>query len=134
MVHQTPLSSSGEPNPRKQAAAVPLSQFPVGAVAIVDALNMDAPDAALLRAMGLGCSCHLKLCRVGHPCIVAVLTELSNNVSAAPAGSGCSETITEQQLLTGSTGAPRSPAFACCASRIGLSAELAARVMVRPLP
>ena len=133
MVHQTPLSAIGDPNPRKQTAAVPLSQFPVGTVAVVDALNMDAPDAALLRAMGLGCSCHLKLCRSGHPCIVAVLTELSSDTSATAAGVNRDETITEQQLLSCTNAGQRSPAFACCSSRIGLSAELAARVMVRPL-
>jgi len=129
MVNQTPMSSSNEMPARKQAAAVPLSQFPVGTVAVVDALNMDAPDAALLRAMGLGCSCHLKLCRVGHPCIVAVLTEVTGY--AGIDGAGIS--LTEQSMAQGTAQSSRSPAFACCASRIGLSHELAARVMVRPL-
>lgn len=129
MVNQTPLSSSSDSPARKLDAAVPLSQFPVGTVAVVDALNMDAPDAALLRAMGLGCSCHLKLCRVGHPCIVAVLTEVTGQVAV----DGASISLTEQFMARDTAGAGRSPAFACCASRIGLSGELAARVMVRPV-
>lgn len=94
--------------------ASPLSELQPGTMAIVDSLDMEAADAALLRAMGLGCSCHVKLCRAGHPCIVAVLTEMA----------GAQETCESAQDS-------RAAGFSCCSSRIGLAQELAKRVMVR---
>ncbi len=94
--------------------ASPLSELLPGSMAIVDSLDMEAADAALLRAMGLGCSCHIKLCRAGHPCIVAVLTQMTGPQDP-------SQTVHES----------RAAGFSCCSSRIGLAQELAKRVMVR---
>jgi hypothetical protein len=62
---------------------------------------LDPNDAALLRAMGLRPSARIRICRLGEPCIVEVL---SGSDSCGRAGG--------------------------CACRIGLAKPLAERVMV----
>lgn len=67
------------------------------------ALHVPASDAAALEAMGLVVGAQVRVCRVGQPTIVAVL-------SGDPA-SGC----------------------ACGGSRLGLAHDLAAQISVQPL-
>lgn len=59
--------------PEKLAAAhVRLSDLAVGDRARVAVEELDAEDAALLRAMGLRTDCNLRVARTGQPCIVDV--------------------------------------------------------------
>lgn len=79
---------------------VPLSSLKPGQTAIVRGATLESGDAAYLRAMGVRPAALVRVCRLGHPCIIEVV-------------SGGKE---------------------CCgmgSCRIGLSKELAARVMVQ---
>jgi hypothetical protein len=62
---------------------------------------LDPSDAALLRAMGLRPSARIRVCRLGEPCIVEVMS--GSDSCNRPGG---------------------------CACRIGLAKPLAERVMV----
>lgn len=103
-------------------APVRLTDLAPGSLAIVDSLQLDASDAALLRAMGVSVESHIKLCRAGHPCILAVVTEI-DLLGSAPLD-GSTESACHCQRAQG---------FACCSSRIGLARELAEKIVVRPL-
>lgn len=105
----------------QSTADLTLSSLAPGELAVVDRLDIEPQDAALLRAMGLCASCCVRMCRGGQPCIVAILTELGE-----PAGE-C------QGGQSSDSGSERSAGFACCASRIGLAQELASRIVVRRL-
>jgi Fe2+ transport system protein FeoA len=54
------------------SARVRLTDLAVGERARVAAEDLDADDAALLRAMGLRADCMLRVARTGQPCIVDV--------------------------------------------------------------
>jgi hypothetical protein len=54
--------------------SISLSQLRPGQAGRVRAADLGEADAALLGAMGLCCDAHVRLCRAGEPCIVAVLT------------------------------------------------------------
>ena len=54
--------------------SISLSQLRPGQSGTVRAANLAEADAALLGAMGLCCDAHVRLCRAGEPCIVAVMT------------------------------------------------------------
>jgi Fe2+ transport system protein FeoA len=82
---------------------VSLAQLRAGQTATIRQTSLDAGDAALLRAMGLRPEAVVRMCRIGEPCIVEVLSGSSQ---------GCGE---------------RSGACQC---RIGLARPLAERVMV----
>jgi Fe2+ transport system protein FeoA len=56
------------------AQSIALTQLRPGQSAIVSDARLSQGDAALLGAMGLGCNSRVRLCRVGEPCIVAVMT------------------------------------------------------------
>ena len=103
-------------------APVRLTDLAPGSLAIVDSLQLDASDAALLRAMGVSVESHIKLCRAGHPCILAVVTEI-DLLDGVPADSS---NVSACQCQ-------RAQGFACCSSRIGLARELAEKIVVRPL-
>lgn len=50
----------------------PLASVRAGQIAIVERVELDADDAALLCAMGLCEGAHLRVCRSGEPFVVAV--------------------------------------------------------------
>ncbi len=49
-----------------------LSQLPRGSRAYVSTSDLDASDASLLLAMGLGPNAEVRICRMGEPCIVSL--------------------------------------------------------------
>lgn len=73
-----------EPAPRAPAAVlcgtggtgdgprIALTQLKPGQTTRIRHANLDAEDAALLRAMGLRPSAFVRMCRAGEPCIVEV--------------------------------------------------------------
>ena len=81
--------------------SVQLTTLRPGQTALVSSTTLEPGDAALLRAMGLRMSARIRLCRLGEPCIV--------------------------EVLTGSESCGRKGGCAC---RIGLARPLAERVMV----
>jgi Fe2+ transport system protein FeoA len=80
---------------------VSLLTLQAGQMATVFQTCLDPSDAALLRAMGLRPSARIRVCRLGEPCIVEVLS--GSESCGRPGG---------------------------CACRIGLARPLAERVMV----
>jgi hypothetical protein len=54
--------------------AVSLTSLKPGQTALVRFTNLETGDADLLRAMGLRMSARVRLCRLGEPCIVEVLS------------------------------------------------------------
>ena len=70
------------PSPDTAAAAAPakggdpiaLTQLRRGDVGVVRQASLAPDDAKLLAAMGLCCKARVRLCRVGEPCIVAILS------------------------------------------------------------
>ncbi len=54
--------------------ATPLSKLKPGQTAIVRGGTLDASDAAYLRAMGVRPAALVRVCRLGHPCIIEVLS------------------------------------------------------------
>jgi len=85
----------------QRASEVSLGALRSGEVAAICEARLEPQDAALLRAMGLAPASLVKVCRAGHPCIVAVVSV------GADGGS-----------------------WSCCSSRIGLSKELAGKLFV----
>jgi len=85
---------------------VALSTLRAGQTGTVSQTTLEPRDAALLRAMGLRPNARIRVCRLGEPCIIEVLscTRLAGCGDLAPS-EGC-----------------------CC--RIGLARPLAERVMV----
>ena len=111
MVSVNPLISSGgnacacgQAVVCQRASEVSLGALRSGEVAAICEARLEPQDAALLRAMGLAPASLVKVCRAGHPCIVAVVS------AGADGGS-----------------------WSCCSSRIGLSKELAAKLFVSRL-
>lgn len=92
------------------STAVPLASLRVGQIAIVHEALVDAADAAYLRAMGLRPGSQVRVCRLGEPVIVEV--------------SGCG--------LAGCGG--QAGGVGACGCRIGLSREIARKVMVELAP
>ena len=84
-------------------AGLSLAALKAGQTCVVDRAELDAGEAAYLRAMGLKPNAQLRVCRLGEPCIVEVMTVECG--------------------LTGRCGP------SCC--RIGLSRALATRVWVK---
>jgi Fe2+ transport system protein FeoA len=64
---------------------IKLSDAKPGQVCVVKETSLSPKDAALLRAMGLRPAAHVRVCRLGEPCIVEVLT----NGACGPDGCGC---------------------------------------------
>jgi len=95
------LAQTRAMNPAPLAAAVALTSLKPGQTAMVSHTDLEAGDADLLRAMGLRLSARIRLCRLGEPCIVEVLS----------GGESC-----------GRKGG--------CACRIGLARPLADKVLV----
>lgn len=77
-----------------------LSSLQIGDGARVVSTDVDAKDAALLRAMGLVPGATIRVSRTGNPCIVTVLCTRGE----------CH----------------------CNATRIGLAADLAQRIVIEP--
>lgn len=75
-------------NPPKPNTSALTSMLP-GQTAVVRETRMDARDAALLRAMGLRPNATVRLCRLGEPCIVEVLTGSNEGGCNGPAGCWC---------------------------------------------
>ncbi|MFZ4575964.1 MAG: FeoA family protein [Phycisphaerales bacterium] len=73
------------PNPLHR----PLTQLPPGQTAIVRETRLDARDAALLRAMGLRPNATVRICRLGEPCIVEVLSGSGEGGCNGPGGCWC---------------------------------------------
>ncbi|MBL8990615.1 MAG: ferrous iron transport protein A [Phycisphaerae bacterium] len=61
---------------------VSLCQLKAGQVAVVAEARVEARDAGLLTAMGLCENATIRVCRVGEPCIVTVISACD--------GGGCS--------------------------------------------
>lgn len=53
---------------------IPLTALRRGETAVICESRLDAEDAAMLRAMGLGDRVRVRLCRVGEPVVVALGT------------------------------------------------------------
>ncbi len=53
---------------------VPLASLKAGQTAVVRGATLDAGDAAYLRAMGVRPSALVRVCRLGHPCIIEVVS------------------------------------------------------------
>lgn len=100
----SPNVSASTPTPA--ASLTPLASLRVGQVALVREALVDAADAAYLRAMGLRPGSHVRICRLGEPVIIEV--------------SGC--------------GLSGCDTIGGCGCRIGLSREIARKVMVEPNP
>jgi Fe2+ transport system protein FeoA len=83
------------------ATGVCLTTLQAGQMATVFQTSLDPADAALLRAMGLRPAARIRVCRLGEPCIVEVMS--GSDSCNRPGG---------------------------CACRIGLARPLAERVLV----
>lgn len=109
-VHLLRLSLNRLNSPNVSASTpttlTPLASLRVGQVALVREALVDAADAAYLRAMGLRPGSHVRICRLGEPVIIEV--------------SGC--------------GLSGCDTIGGCGCRIGLSREIARKVMVEPTP
>lgn len=57
------------------AAAVALADSRPGQTGVVCHTGLDEQDAAMLRAMGLRPSARVRVCRVGDPCIIEVVSQ-----------------------------------------------------------
>lgn len=87
------------------APSVALSTLREGDRATVASVGVVGEDERLLTSMGLGIGAEVLVCRVGEPCIVAVLSRCgSKEAGSTPAGS--------------------------CSCRIGLARALASQVRV----
>ncbi|MFM9995300.1 MAG: ferrous iron transport protein A [Phycisphaerales bacterium] len=64
----------GEPAPRKTGRTVPLTALRADEHGVIERHTLAEADAKLLAAMGLCCNARVRLCRVGQPCIVAVMS------------------------------------------------------------
>jgi Fe2+ transport system protein FeoA len=98
---EAPVEAAPAPIAAPFPAGVSLTTLQAGQMATVFQTCLDPNDAALLRAMGLRPSARIRICRLGEPCIVEVMSG------------------------TDSCGRPGG-----CACRIGLARPLAERVMV----
>lgn len=91
-----------------QGPSVPLTELRTGQSAVVRAIDLDARDSSMLRAMGLRVNARVRICRLGEPCIIELVGGSRASVAATDA-------------------CPRGSACTC---RIGLAKPLARRVMV----
>jgi Fe2+ transport system protein FeoA len=57
--------------PAVSAPAVPLTSVAAGGLATLHEVR-DPQARALLRSLGLTSACHLRMCKIGDPCIVQV--------------------------------------------------------------
>ena len=60
--------------PDAPSRRVALAHMRRGDVGVIQSASLAGDDAALLGAMGLCCNAHVRLCRAGEPCIVAIAT------------------------------------------------------------
>ena len=98
----TPATPTTTPTtPVATPVGVCLTSLQAGQMATVFQTSLDPADAALLRAMGLRPAAPIRVCRLGEPCIVEVMS--GGDSCNRPGG---------------------------CACRIGLARPLAERVMV----
>lgn len=58
---------------RGPGRVVSLAQLPAGGSGVICESRLEAQEAALLRAMGLVPRARVTVCRLGEPCIVAVM-------------------------------------------------------------
>lgn len=65
---------------------VALARLKAGDIGVIQDKRLDDDERAMLRAMGLACNATVKLCRVGEPCIVSVL---SGDASQGRLGGEC---------------------------------------------
>lgn len=72
-----------------------LSGLRVGEVGVVQGSDLEADGAATLRAMGLRPSVTVRVCRIGHPCIVEV-----GNVAGATCRIGLARPLAERVMVT----------------------------------
>lgn len=88
--------------------SVPLTELRTGQLGVVRAIELDARDSSMLRAMGLRVNARVRICRLGEPCIIELM---GGSAASVDATQSC-------------------PRGAACTCRIGLSKPLAQRVMV----
>lgn len=75
--------------PAVPVSCVPLTQLRAGQTGVLVEAQLEAGDAALLRAMGLCDRSTLRLCRLGEPCVVAVGGRLAPDAKACTCGGTC---------------------------------------------
>lgn len=75
----------------EQMHRIRLSELAVGDRARVAAEELDAEDAALLRAMGLRADCQVRVARTGQPCIVDI-----GNRAACPCRIGLARDLAQR--------------------------------------
>lgn len=90
----------------KACPTVSLCGLRPGQGGVIASADLAADDASLLAAMGLAVGSRVVMCRVGEPCIVAVVS----GITAHEGTESCR-----------------------CASRIGLARPLASKIQVTPL-
>jgi len=90
----------------KACPTVSLCGLRPGQGGVIASADLAADDALLLAAMGLAVGSRVVMCRVGEPCIVAVVS----GITAHEGTESCR-----------------------CASRIGLARPLASKIQVTPL-
>jgi hypothetical protein len=83
-------------NAPRPTQVVALSTLRSGQTAVICEARLDAEDAALLRAMGLGCNAKVRLCRAGEPCIVALTCGKTGGVTCRV---GLSRPLAERILV-----------------------------------
>ncbi|HMN42460.1 MAG TPA: FeoA family protein [Phycisphaerales bacterium] len=101
-----------------ETTPIPLASLRQGQSGVMTSTHqLDAEDAALLRAMGLCTNSTLTIIRRGHPCVVAIGPSGTNGQSSGSGGAESKETC------------------ACGGTcRIGLAKDLAQRIFVTPVP
>lgn len=100
-------------SPTESGQLVPLARMKEGESGTIHEKQLEEEDRKVLRAMGLAASARVRLCRVGEPCIVAVMATVG--VASSSVGSGA--TIADTARVS--------------CSRIGLARRLAEKIIVR---
>ena len=105
----------GTPIPTSGPAAIALSKLPLGTEARVCEACVHPSDAAMLRAMGLRPNAVVRVCRVGSPCIVEVVTRTASGAEPCAcriglAGPIAARVMVQPQAPVGQpTSGPRAP-------------------------
>ena len=80
--------------------ATPLSKLKPGQTAIVRGGTLDSSDAAYLRAMGVRPAALVRVCRLGHPCIIEVLSGGRECCGMSSCRIGLAKELAERVMVT----------------------------------